>query len=132
MIMSDRDGWIWLDGALRPWRDAATTHTLHYGLGVFEGVRAYDTGNRAAIFRLGLHFTGTAAEVTPIIEVDRRRIGDGQPGPVTRRLLQRFFACVRGHDPCHADWLTPAGWDDMPAAAAGTAAAANRGGSGPG
>ena len=305
MIMSDRDGWIWFDGALRPWRDAAThvlTHTLHYGLGVFEGLRAYDTGKGPAIFRLDLHtrrllqsahilgleipysnaaldaaqvevvpakrlrsgyirplvflgsekmevnpdgarvhvaiaawewggylgenaieagirvkiswfarhhvnvqmcrsksvstyansilanrearaagydeavlldtegfvaegsgeniflvrdgrliepepasaldgvtrrsivelaaeegitvesrrvtrdevyiadeafFTGTAAEVTPIIEVDRRRIGDGRPGPVTRRLQQRFFACVRGQDPRHADWLTP-------------------------
>ena len=51
-------------------------------------------------------FTGTAAEVTPIIEVDRRRIGDGRPGPVTGRLQQRFFACVRGQDPRHADWLT--------------------------
>ena len=51
-------------------------------------------------------FTGTAAEVTPIIEVDRRRIGDGRPGPVTRRPQQRFFACVRGQDPRHADWLT--------------------------
>ena len=304
MIMSDRDGWIWFDGALRPWRDAAThvlTHTLHYGLGVFEGLRAYDTGKGPAIFRLDLHtrrllqsahilgleipysnaaldaaqvevvranrlrsgyirplvflgsekmgvnpdgarvhvaiaawewggylgenaieagirvkissfarhhvnvqmcrsksvstyansilanrearadgydeallldtegfvaegsgeniflvrdgrltepepasaldgvtrrsiielaaeegiavesrrvtrdevyiadeafFTGTAAEVTPIIEVDRRRIGNGRPGPVTRRLQQRFFACVRGQDPRHADWLT--------------------------
>lgn len=58
MIMSDRDGWIWFDGALRPWRDAAThllTHTLHYGLGVFEGLRAYDTGKGPAIFRLDLH-----------------------------------------------------------------------------
>ena len=304
MIMSDRDGWIWFDGALRPRRDAAThvlTHTLHYGLGVFEGLRAYDTGKGPAIFRLDLHtrrllqsahilgleipysnaaldaaqvevvranrlrsgyirplvflgsekmgvnpdgarvhvaiaawewggylgenaieagirvkissfarhhvnvqmcrsksvstyansilanrearadgydeallldtegfvaegsgeniflvrdgrltepepasaldgvtrrsiielaaeegiavesrrvtrdevyiadeafFTGTAAEVTPIIEVDRRRIGNGRPGPVTRRLQQRFFACVRGQDPRHADWLT--------------------------
>ena len=304
MIMSDRDGWIGFDGALRPWRDAAThllTHTLHYGLGVFEGLRACDTGKGPAIFRLDLHtrrllqsahilrleipysnaaldvaqvevvrakrlrsgyirplvflgsekmginpdgarvhvaiaawewggylgenaieagirvkiswfarhhvnvqmcrsksvstyansilanrearadgydeavlldtegfvaegsgeniflvrdgrliepepasaldgvtrrsiielareegiavesrrvtqdevyiadeafFTGTAAEVTPIIEVDRRRIGDGRPGPVTRRLQQRFFACVRGQDPRHADWLT--------------------------
>ena len=52
-------------------------------------------------------FTGTAAEVTPIIEVDRRRIGNGQPGPLTRLLQQRFFACVRGQDTQHADWLTP-------------------------
>ena len=43
---SDRDGWIWMDGDLVPWRDAKVhvlTHTLHYGMGVFEGVRAYNT-----------------------------------------------------------------------------------------
>ena len=305
MIMSDRDGWIWFDGALRPWRDAAThvlTHTLHYGLGVFEGLRAYETASGTAILHLDLHtrrllqsahilgleipysgavleaaqievvranrlragyirplvflgsekmgvnpegarvhvaiaawewgsylgtnaieagirvkvssfarhhvnvqmcrsksvstyansilanrearadgydeallldtegivaegsgeniflvrdgrliepelasaldgvtrrsiielareegiavesrritrdevyiadeafFTGTAAEVTPIVEVDRRRIGDGRPGPLTRRLQQRFFACVRGQDRRHSGWLTP-------------------------
>lgn len=305
MKMSDRDGWIWFDGALKPWREAnihILTHTLHYGLGVFEGLRAYATPTGPAIFRLGDHtrrlmqsahilgldipysqarlenaqieavranglssgyirplvflgsekmgvdpsgasvhvaiaawewgtylgpqalvagirvkissfarhhvnvqmcrsksvstyansilanrearadgydeallldtdgfvaegageniflvrdgrliepelasaldgvtrrsiitlareegiaiearrvtrdevyiadeafFTGTAAEVTPIIEVDRRRIGNGQPGPLTRLLQQRFFACVRGQDTQHADWLTP-------------------------
>ncbi|QDF95220.1 branched chain amino acid aminotransferase [Azoarcus sp. DD4] len=52
-------------------------------------------------------FTGTAAEITPVVEVDRRRVGSGQPGPVTRALQQRFFACVRGQDAAHADWLTP-------------------------
>ena len=305
MTMSDRDGWIWFDGALKAWREASThvlTHTLHYGLGVFEGLRAYATPTGAAIFRLGDHtrrllqsahilgldipysqaelenaqievaranglrsgylrplaflgsekmgidpggaavhvaiaaweweaylgphalesgirvkvssfaghhvnvqmcrsksvstyansilanrearadgydeallldtdgfvaegaggniflvrdgcliepelasaldgvtrrsiialareegiavvarrvtrdevyiadeafFTGTAAEVTPIIEVDRRRIGNGLPGPLTRRLQERFFACVHGQDAHHADWLTP-------------------------
>ena len=43
MSMADRDGWIWYDGKMVPWRDATThvlTHTLHYGMGVFEGVRA--------------------------------------------------------------------------------------------
>ena len=58
MTMSDRDGWIWFDGALKPWREASThvlTHTLHYGLGVFEGLRAYATPTGAAIFRLGDH-----------------------------------------------------------------------------
>jgi branched-chain amino acid aminotransferase len=307
MTMADRDGWIWFDGALCPWREAAThvlTHTLHYGLGVFEGLRAYPTPGGAAIFRLSDHtrrlmesarimgldlpfdavtlasaqcevvranrlpaayvrplvflgaekmgvdptgarvhvaiaawnwgrylgedahargirvkissfarhhvnvqmcraksvstyansilanrearadgydeallldtdgfvaegsgenvfmvrdgtlvepeitsaldgitrrtlltlareeglpvesrritrdelyvadevfFTGTAAEVTPVVEIDRRMIGDGRPGPVTRRLQERFFACVRGDDAAHADWLTPVG-----------------------
>ena len=56
--MADRDGHIWYDGRLVPWRDATThvlTHTLHYGMGVFEGVRAYKTGNGTAIFRLNEH-----------------------------------------------------------------------------
>lgn len=50
--------------------------------------------------------TGTAAEITPVIEVDCRRIGDGRPGPVTRLLQARYFDCVQGRDPAHADWLS--------------------------
>jgi branched-chain amino acid aminotransferase len=56
--MHDRDGWIWYDGALVPWRDATThvlTHSLHYGLAVFEGLRAYDTPDGPAIFRVRDH-----------------------------------------------------------------------------
>ena len=58
MSMSDRDGFIWYDGKLVPWREATThvlTHTLHYGMGVFEGVRAYKTTQGTAIFRLKEH-----------------------------------------------------------------------------
>ncbi|MBO6849171.1 MAG: branched-chain amino acid transaminase [Marinobacter sp.] len=58
MSMADRDGLIWLDGEMVPWREAKThvlTHTLHYGLGCFEGVRAYSTANGPAIFRLKEH-----------------------------------------------------------------------------
>jgi len=58
MSMADRDGVIWYDGEMVPWRDANThilTHTLHYGLGVFEGVRAYETARGPAIFRLQEH-----------------------------------------------------------------------------
>jgi branched-chain amino acid aminotransferase len=58
MTMADRDGLIWLDGEMVPWREAKThvlTHTLHYGMGVFEGVRAYRTGEGTAIFRLREH-----------------------------------------------------------------------------
>lgn len=304
MSMEDRDGWIWMDGHWRPWRDAkvhAMTHTLHYGLGCFEGIRAYATADGPAVFRLDDHierlfdsahilglempfgrdalrtacceaisrngltsayirplvflgaekagidpagaavhvmvaawvmnaylgdkgmergirvkvasfarhhvnvqmcraksvstytnsilacrearaegydeallldtdgfvaegpgenvfvvkrgviwepeitsaldgitrrtihalaqeagyeirarritrdelyvadevfFTGTAAEVTPVVEVDRRRVGSGQPGAVTRELQRRFFAAVRGEDRDHAGWLT--------------------------
>ena len=58
MSMSDRDGLIWFDGELVPWREAQVhvlTHTLHYGMGVFEGVRAYKTDKGPAIFRLEAH-----------------------------------------------------------------------------
>src|SRR5512142_1072891 len=59
MSMADRDGFIWYDGKLVPWREATThvlTHSLHYGLAVFEGVRAYKTESvGTAIFRLKEH-----------------------------------------------------------------------------
>ena len=56
--MADRDGKIWMDGQLVDWRDAkihVLTHTLHYGCGAFEGVRAYKTDEGTAIFRLKEH-----------------------------------------------------------------------------
>lgn len=56
--LADRDGVIWFDGELVPWREAKVhvlTHTLHYGLGVFEGVRAYATARGPVIFRLEDH-----------------------------------------------------------------------------
>jgi branched-chain amino acid aminotransferase len=58
MSMADRDGHIWYDGRLVPWREATThvlTHSLHYGLAVFEGVRAYHTASGTSIFRLKEH-----------------------------------------------------------------------------
>src|SRR5512134_169986 len=58
MSMADRDGLIWYDGKLVPWREATThvlTHSLHYGVAVFEGIRAYETARGPAIFRLDAH-----------------------------------------------------------------------------
>ncbi|MFQ6022027.1 MAG: branched-chain amino acid transaminase [Acidiferrobacterales bacterium] len=58
MSFADRDGVIWYDGEMVPWREATThvlTHSLHYGLGVFEGVRAYKTDKGPAIFRMREH-----------------------------------------------------------------------------
>lgn len=58
MSMADRDGHIWYDGKLVPWGDATThvlTHSLHYGLAVFEGLRAYNSARGTAIFRLREH-----------------------------------------------------------------------------
>jgi branched-chain amino acid aminotransferase len=58
MTFDDRDGYIWMDGEFVEWREAKVhvlTHTLHYGVGVFEGVRAYATDRGPAIFRLDRH-----------------------------------------------------------------------------
>ena len=52
-------------------------------------------------------FTGTAAEVTPIRELDGRQIGSGRPGPVTKRVQELFFSIVRGGDDRYASWLAP-------------------------
>jgi branched-chain amino acid aminotransferase len=60
MTMADRDGVIWLDGAWIPWREAkihVLTHSLHYGMAVFEGLRAYPADRGTAIFRLHDHTT---------------------------------------------------------------------------
>lgn len=58
MNFADKDGFIWLDGEWLPWRDAKVhvlTNTLHYGLGVFEGIRVYATSQGSAVFRLEEH-----------------------------------------------------------------------------
>jgi branched-chain amino acid aminotransferase len=51
-------------------------------------------------------FTGTAAEVTPIREVDNRQVGEGGVGAITKRLQQRYFEVVKGNDTSHPEWLT--------------------------
>ena len=58
MKMSELEGQIWIDGSFCDWKEAKIhilTHTLHYGTGVFEGVRAYETDSGPAIFRLQDH-----------------------------------------------------------------------------
>ena len=83
MSMADRDGWIWYDGKMVPWREATThvlTHTLHYGMGVFEGVRCYKTVDGPAIFRLHDH---------------------------TKRLFIRVLAAQRGSEPIAAASAKP-------------------------
>ena len=70
--LDDRDGWIWQDGELVPWRDARVhvlTYTLHYGIGVFEGVRAYDTAAGTSIFRLRDH-TRRLMDSAQIVQID--------------------------------------------------------------
>ena len=50
-------------------------------------------------------FTGTAAEITPVRELDRRPIGNGEPGPITLLLQRDYLAAVRGENASHLDWL---------------------------
>ncbi|MBI3354589.1 MAG: aminotransferase class IV [Nitrospirae bacterium] len=50
-------------------------------------------------------FTGTAAEITPIREIDNRQVGEGKPGPITTTVQAAFFDIVRGRDKKHKDWL---------------------------
>ena len=51
--------------------------------------------------------TGTAAELTPVTEIDRRKIGTGRPGPITQALQKTFFDIVTGTDATHRHWLAP-------------------------
>lgn len=74
MSMSDRDGVIWMDGEFVPWREAnvhVLTHTLHYGMGVFEGVRAYKTESGTAVFQLEAH-TNRLFESAKIMQMPMR------------------------------------------------------------
>ena len=50
---------------------------------------------------------GTGAQISPVVEIDRRTVGTGRVGPVSRELSRRYFDAVRGKDPAHRDWLTP-------------------------
>jgi branched-chain amino acid aminotransferase len=83
-------------------RDSIITLAREEGIPVVEGRVTRDQLWLAD----EVFFTGTAAEVTPVREVDDRAIGDGTVGPVTKRLQARFFDVVRGNDSSHPEWLT--------------------------
>ena len=97
MSMSDRDGVIWYDGKMVPWRDATThvlTHTLHYGMGVFEGVRAYKTDQGTAIFRLKEHTDRLfrSAHILGIkMPYDKKTISDAQLASVRDNKLESGY-----------------------------------------
>ena len=97
MSFSDRDGVIWMDGELVPWRDAKVhvlTHTLHYGMGVFEGVRAYRTDRGAAIFRLQEHtrrLFGSAHIMMMPVPWDQETINAAQITAVRENRLQSAY-----------------------------------------
>ena len=95
--MADRDGLIWLDGEMVPWREAKThvlTHSLHYGMGVFEGVRAYKTERGAAIFRLQEHtdrLFNSAHIFGMAIPFDRETLSDAQRAVVRGNRLASAY-----------------------------------------
>ena len=95
--MADRDGLIWLDGEMIPWREAKThvlTHTLHYGMGVFEGVRAYRAEQGTAIFRLEEHtdrLFNSAHILGMPMPYDRKAINDAQCRAVRENDLESAY-----------------------------------------
>ncbi len=98
MSMDDRDGLIWLDGEMVPWREARVhvlTHTLHYGMGVFEGVRAYHTETRGtAIFRLQEHtdrLFRSAKILNMPMPFDRATINEAQLAVVRENKLDTAY-----------------------------------------
>lgn len=97
MSMENRDGWIWLDGDWTPWRDAKVhlmTHTLHYGLGCFEGIRAYSTPAGPAIFRLEDHVERLfeSAQILGLdMPFDRTRIQHACCDAVSRNELESGY-----------------------------------------
>lgn len=97
MSMDDRDGVIWLDGEMVPWREARVhvlTHTLHYGAGVFEGVRAYKTDQGAAIFRLKEHtdrLFRSAKILGMSIPFDKEAINEAQLAAVRENNLDSAY-----------------------------------------
>jgi branched-chain amino acid aminotransferase len=97
MIMSDLKGKIWMDGELVKWSDAkihVLTHTLHYGTGVFEGVRAYETSDGPAIFRLEDH-TNRLFESAKLIGMqipyDAKELNDAQSQVVKINNLKNAY-----------------------------------------
>ncbi len=97
MSMADRDGVIWMDGELIPWREAkihVLTHSLHYGMGVFEGVRAYKTDRGTAIFRLKEHtdrLFGSAHIMMMRVTQDKDELNEAQKTVVRENGLETAY-----------------------------------------
>jgi branched-chain amino acid aminotransferase len=97
---ADRDGFIWYDGEMKPWRDCTThvlTYSLHYGVGCFEGVRAYQTPKGTAIFRLEEH-TRRLMNSAKII---------GMPMPYSAEVLDQAQKDVLRANKLDAAYLRP-------------------------
>ncbi len=98
--LAEKDGSIWYDGKFVPWREATThvlTHTLHYGMGVFEGVRAYETERGPAIFRLQDHTTRLFRSARIL----------GMPMPFDAETLNRAQMEVLGQNNLRSAYIRP-------------------------
>ena len=97
MSMADQDGVIWFDGEMIPWRDAKVhvlTHTLHYGMGLFEGIRAYKGEQGTAIFRLNDHtkrLFGSAKIMAMDMPYDQESINQAQIQVVKQNKLESAY-----------------------------------------
>ncbi|MEM1111976.1 MAG: branched-chain amino acid transaminase [Pseudomonadota bacterium] len=98
MSLADRDGLIWMDGEMVPWREAKVhvlTHTFHYGLGVFEGVRAYKTPDRGTcIFRLKEHtdrLFNSAKILAMDMPFDKETLNQAQKAVVRENGLEEAY-----------------------------------------
>ncbi|MES2192536.1 MAG: branched-chain amino acid transaminase [Pseudomonadota bacterium] len=95
--MADRDGKIWMDGQMVDWRDAkihVLSHTLHYGCGAFEGVRAYKTADGTAIFRMEEHterFFNSAKILRMKIPFTQQEINEAQKAVVRENKLESGY-----------------------------------------
>jgi branched-chain amino acid aminotransferase len=95
--MSDRDGFIWMDGEWCPWREAnihVLTHSLHYGMGIYEGLRAYETSKGTAIFRLQDHtnrFFRSAKILKLPIPFDKETLNQAQQEVIRRNNLKAGY-----------------------------------------
>ena len=95
--MADRDGKIWMDGEMVDWRDAkihVLTHTLHYGCGAFEGVRAYNTVDGTAIFRLEEHterLFNSAKILRMKIPFSKEEVNEAQKAVVRANKLESCY-----------------------------------------
>ena len=95
--MADRDGVIWFDGEMVAWRDAkihVLTHTLHYGMGVFEGLRAYKAEQGTAVFRLQAHtdrLFESAVHMNMEIPFDKETLNAAQISAVRENNLESAY-----------------------------------------
>lgn len=97
MTMSQREGFIWFDGQMLPWKEAnihVLTHSLHYGMGIFEGLRAYPTPKGPAIFRLQDHtdrFFRSAHIMNMPMPFDKKTLNDAQCEVIAKNNLSMGY-----------------------------------------